>query len=191
MRIAVSGTHFMGKSTLIHDLIKTHPEYKYESEPYHQLEEQGFEFSIEPTLECFLKQLDYSIERLNQTSHKHNIIYDRCPVDFIAYAMYIADQEFTDINQSYIAERFPMVKETLNTLDLIVFLPITKENMIHYDEVDSAYRTAIDHCFKKLYLDEACDILPSYDHPRIMEVWGNRQSRIKKINHYLSSPNCN
>jgi len=116
MRIAVSDTHFMGKSTLINDFIKTHPEYKYESEPYYQLEEQGFEFSLEPTLECFLKQLDYSIEQLSQTANEHDIIYDRCPVDFIAYAMYIADQEFTDINESYIAERFPLVKEALNTL---------------------------------------------------------------------------
>ncbi|MBY0500709.1 MAG: ATP-binding protein [Alphaproteobacteria bacterium] len=189
MRIAVSGTHFMGKSTLIHDLIKIHPEYKYESEPYYQLEEQGFEFSLESTLECFLKQLDYSIDQLSQTAQEPNFIYDRCPVDFIAYTMYIADQEFTDINESYIAERFPIVKEALNTLDLIVFLPITKEDIIHYDEEDASYRSAVDRCFKSLYLDEVCDIFSAYDHPRIIEIWGDRQSRIKKINQYLSSPN--
>lgn len=186
MRIAVSGTHFMGKSTLIDDFIKTHPGYIYESEPYYQLEEQDFEFSPEPTLECFLKQLDYSIEQLSQTAHEHKIIYDRCPVDFIAYSMYIADQEFTDFNECYIAERFPLVKEALDTLDLIVFLPITEEDIIHYDGEDSAYRTAVDHCFKKLYLDEICDILPSNDHPRIIEIWGDRLSRIKKIDQYLS-----
>ena len=52
--------------------------------------------------------------------------------------------------------------------------------MIHYEEENSAYRAAVDRCFKKLYLDEVCDILPSYDHPRIIEIWGECQSRIKK-----------
>lgn len=185
MRIAVSGTHCMGKSTLIEDFVKTHPQYKSESEPYYQLEEQGVEFPPEPTLESFLDQLDYSIEQLNQTAHERDIIYDRCPVDFIAYAMHIADQEFSNINESSISERFPLVKEALDTLDLIVFLPITKENLLHYDEEDSAYRIEVDRCFKKLYLDEVCDIFPNYNHPRIIEIWGDRQSRIKKIEHYL------
>ena len=185
MRIAVSGSHFMGKSTLIDDFIKAHPEYKYESEPYCQLEEQGFEFSPEPTLECFLKQLDFSIEQLKQTAHEPDIIYDRCPVDFIAYAMYITDQEFTDINESSIAEQFSAVKETLNTLDLIVFLPMTNENTIHSHEEDSAYRAAVDRCFKMLYRDEVCDIFPSYSHPKLIEIWGDRQSRLKKIEQYL------
>jgi len=32
MRIAISGTHFMGKSTLIDNFIEAHPEYKSEVE---------------------------------------------------------------------------------------------------------------------------------------------------------------
>ena len=58
MRIAVSGTHFIGKSTLIEDFIKQHPEYKCELEP------------------------------LNESASKQNIIFDRCPVDFMVYAMW-------------------------------------------------------------------------------------------------------
>lgn len=32
MRIAVSGTHFIGKTTLIDDFLKTRPEYRCEKE---------------------------------------------------------------------------------------------------------------------------------------------------------------
>ena len=40
MRIAVSGTHFIGKSTLIEDFIKRHPQYKCALEPYYQLQNE-------------------------------------------------------------------------------------------------------------------------------------------------------
>jgi hypothetical protein len=37
MRIAVSGTHFIGKSTFIKDFVKTYSHYKCEGEAYHKL----------------------------------------------------------------------------------------------------------------------------------------------------------
>lgn len=40
MRIAVSGTHFIGKSTLIEDFIKKYPSYRCEIEPYYKLQDK-------------------------------------------------------------------------------------------------------------------------------------------------------
>lgn len=92
MRIAVSGTHFMGKSTLIEDFIKRHPDYKQELEPYDQLQEvKDMELSVEPSLDSMLEELDYSIKQLNQCAKETNIIFDRCPVDFISYAISFQD----------------------------------------------------------------------------------------------------
>lgn len=183
MRIAVSGTHFMGKSTLIEDFIKKHADYKYEIEPFYKLaEEKLVDLSLEPSLDSLLEQLDYSVEQLNINANEQNIIFDRCPIDFIAYAMC---QETIDINQSEVAERFSEVKEALNNLDLIVFLPITKENFIEYTEENPAYRKAADKCFKKIYRDEIYDIFPRFNHPKIIELWGDRSTRIKKLESYL------
>lgn len=183
MRIAISGTHYMGKSTLIEDFIQKHPEYLREVEPYYKLqEEKSLELSLEPSLDSILEQLDYSIEQLKQCAHVTHMMFDRCPVDFIAYAMCAIDE---DINDTEVAERFPDVKEVLNTLDLIVFLPITKEYQIEYLEENPAYRKQADQCFKKLYRDEVCDIFPSFKHPKIIELWGNRMERIKKLDNYL------
>lgn len=182
MRIAVSGTHFIGKTTLIEDFIKLHPNYKSEIEPYYKLqEEKSMELSLEPSIESLLEQLDYSILQLNQCANERNIIFDRCPVDFIAYAMCIADQESIDINDSEIAERFDEVKDALNNLDMIVFLPITEENLIVYSEENPAYRKAADKCFKKIYRDDVCDIFPRFGHPTIIELWGDRATRIRKL----------
>ncbi len=185
MRIAVSGTHFMGKSTLIEDFIKKHPDYTCEIEPYYKLQdEKTMELSLEPSFDSLLEQLDYNIEQLNTHANERNIIYDRCPIDFIAYAMCAADQDSVDINDSEMSERFPEVKAALNHLDLIVFLPITKEHLIAYSEENPAYRKTADKCFKKIYRDDIYDLFPRYGHPKIIEIWGDRLTRIRKLESY-------
>ena len=186
MRIAISGTHFIGKTTFIQDFIKTHPDYKWEMEPYYLLqEENATEFSEEPSLESLIEQLDYSIDQLNQSADEHNLIFDRCPIDFIAYVLWTLRQDGIDINDSEISERFDQIKEALGTLDLIVFLPITTEHLIDYTEENSFYRKAIDTWFKKIYHDDTYDLFPQYDHPRIIEMWGNRVDRVRKLETYL------
>ena len=163
MRIAVSGTHFIGKTTLIDDFLKKHPDYRCEKEAYYNLQdEKEMELSLEPSLDSLLEQLDYSIEQLNQTANEKNVIFDRCPIDFIAYSMIDFEQDSMDINDSEVSERFYEIKVALNTLDLILFLPLTKENSIEYTEENPAYRKAADKFFKKIYRDEVCDIFPRY-----------------------------
>lgn len=186
MRIAVSGTHFIGKSTLIEDFIKKYPNYRCEVEPYYKLQDEKImELSLEPSLDSLLEQLDYSIEQLNIHENEANVIFDRCPIDFIAYAMCVADEDAIDINDTEVSERFPDIKEALNNLDLIVFVPISKENSIEYTEENPAYRKAADKNFKKIYRDDLCDIFPRYNHPRIIEVFGDRDARLKIVESYL------
>lgn len=186
MRIAVSGTHFIGKTTLIEDFLKKHPDYRCEEEAYYKLQdEKAMELSLEPSFDSLLEQLDYSIQQLNQTKNERNVIFDRCPIDFIAYSMINLEQDSIDINDSEVSERFFEVKNALNTLDLIIFLPITKENHIEYTEENPAYRKVADKYFKKIYRDDACDIFPRYGHPKIIEIWGDRASRINKVESYL------
>lgn len=182
MRIAISGTHFIGKSTLIEDFIKRHPEYKIEKEPYYHLqEEKALELSLEPSLDSILEQLDYSIEQLNRCANEPNVIFDRCPIDFIAYSMCALAQDSVEINDSEVSERFPDIKAALNNLDVIVFIPITKENPITYTEENPAYRKAADRYFKDIYRNDVCDVFPRYGHPKIIEIWGDRVSRIRKL----------
>lgn len=189
MRIAISGTHFIGKSTLIQDFLNIHPDYTFESEPYYKLQdEQLIELSLEPSLESLLQQLDLSIQQTNQHKDEKNIIFDRCPIDFVAYAMCIAEAENFDINDSEVAERFSDIKAALNNLDLIVFAPLSKENQITYTEENPEYRKLADKFFKKIYRDDIIDIFPGYNHPRIIEVTGDRKTRVKVLESYLTQP---
>jgi deoxyadenosine/deoxycytidine kinase len=182
MRIVISGTHFIGKSTLIAEFIKKYPQYKTVLEPYYQLQdEKSVEFALEPSLDSLIEQLDKSIEQLNESTSEKNIIFDRCPVDFLAYALYALEHDEVDIRESEIAERLSEVKDALDTLDVIIFLPISLDNNIEYTEENPLYRKAIDKWFKKLYRDEILDIFPRYNHPKIIELSGDRNARLKKL----------
>ena len=65
MRIAISGAHCVGKSTLIEAFLAAHPEFIEEPEPYTVLvEEYGEEFSSSPTVDDFYRQLEFNIQRL-------------------------------------------------------------------------------------------------------------------------------
>jgi hypothetical protein len=102
--------------------------------------------------------------------------------------MYIAEQDYLHINNTVVAEKFPAIKEALEILDLIVFLPITKDHEVDNIEYeDLSFRKTIDKYFKKIYRDEIFDIFPGYQQPRIIEVWGDRLARIKKLESYLQT----
>lgn len=187
MRIAVSGTHFIGKSTLIEDFIKQHPHYRLEMEPYYQLQnEKAMELSLEPSFESLLEQLDYSIDQINACQKESDVIFDRCPVDFLAYAMCALQQDDVDIHDSELSDRLVEIKLALVHVDVIVFLPISIDNSIDYTEENPAYRKASDKCFKRLYRDDLYDIFPRYNQPRILELVGDRTTRLKKLDNYLT-----
>jgi len=61
MRIAVSGSHHTGKSTLLADLAEQLPGYTTIPEPYELLEEEGYDFAQPPALEDYVRQLERSI----------------------------------------------------------------------------------------------------------------------------------
>jgi predicted ATPase len=117
MRIAVSGTHGVGKSTLIEQFLRVHPEFVHEPEPYAVLvEDYGEEFSAEPCVEDFLRQLEFNLERVCQHVAGEKVIYERCPLDFLAY-LNVLDASSTEA----LTER---VSESMRQLDLIVYLPL-------------------------------------------------------------------
>jgi deoxyadenosine/deoxycytidine kinase len=77
MRIAVTGTHRVGKSTLIEALAERLAEYRVVDEPYLLLEEEGYEFASPPCLEDFLEQLRRSLELLEDAEGARNALFDR------------------------------------------------------------------------------------------------------------------
>ena len=165
MRIAVSGTHYTGKSTLIDEFLRTHPDFIHEPEPYTILvEELGEEFSAEPCVEDFLRQLEFNIDRLKQHERGERVIYERCPIDFVAYIECLSPKTsiFDDV-----------VRESMKQLDLIVYLPI--DNTIDAgDEEFPKLRKAVDRRLNTIYNEEDLGIM-------IVEATGPLEKRLRTI----------
>ena len=150
MRIAVSGTHCTGKSTLIDEFLLVHPDFVHEPEPYTVLTELGEEFAAEPCVDDFLRQLDFNLDRLKHHEAGARVIYERCPVDFAAYIECLSQTQRGGTDQMAI------VTEAIKHLDLILYLTI--ETSIDTDEFPKL-RKAVDRRLSEIYLEDDLGIM--------------------------------
>jgi hypothetical protein len=197
MRIAVSGTHSVGKSTLVADILQAFPGYLHEPEPYRALREHyPIKFGKESTRYCNGLQLYYSISRvMSYRDQSSNVVFDRCPVDYIAYSQYTAHYGQTDLDKPFIESFIEPVRQTLASHDMIIFVPISRHHPMHLEAdgirpTDTHYRVEVDRYFKSIYRDGASGLFPvqASDMPgrpfaglRVIEVQGPRQERIEQV----------
>lgn len=174
MRIAISGTHFSGKSTLVEALYESLPQYMTVEEPYLVLQEEGYEFAELPTIEDFELQLERSIETIDESGP--DIIFDRCPADILGYILSHIDVDTFDLQ-----EWLPRIQTVIRKLDLVVFLPIEDPDRIILPlSQDAAYRQRVDEKLKEIILQNSFDFEMD-----VLEVTGSPQSRIKQVLSYI------
>ena len=85
MRVGISGTHGTGKTTLAQALCVRLPGHVVADEPYHLLEEEGHEFGFPPSLEDYRALLARSVQSLTSPPLLPRVIFDRTPLDYLAY----------------------------------------------------------------------------------------------------------
>ena len=171
MRIAVSGTHRAGKSTLVGDLAEALPGYRVVEEPYHLLEEEGFEFSDPPVLEDWVEQLRRSIEEL-EADASPDLLLDRCPIDLLAYALTDEDRDAFDLDAW-----LPRVRESVSTIDLVVFVPLARPDRIPLGPgEDPELRAAVDRELTELLLEDSLGL-----ELEVIRVEGSRKERVAQV----------
>lgn len=178
MRIAVSGSHCTGKSTLIDEFLKAHPDFVHEPEQYTVLvEDLGEEFAAEPCVEDFYRQLEFNIDRLQQYAPGERVIYERCPLDFLAYIDALDPKRTNTLLHP--------VSEATQDLDLIVYLPLDDT------APDSEYpklQKAVDRRLSAIFRDDEFGVL-SLCSAAIVEASGSTAQRLRMIESYLVQSN--
>jgi GTPase SAR1 family protein len=129
MKIAVTGAHRTGKTTLVEELLEALPDYVSKSEAYYELEETGYVFSEIPGLDEYLLLLEHSISQVNTSGD--NVIFDRCPIDMLAYIQAVNENGNFDIRSLY-----QRVQQAINEIDLLVFVTIENPDRIGCQESD-------------------------------------------------------
>jgi len=161
VRIAVSGTHASGKTTLIEDFLAAHADYAFEPEPYEWLDQM----SDPPAADDFYRQLEICVERLSTHERGARVIAERSPVDFLAYLRALDARDL-------IEPALELVATGMRHVDLLVVLPLNDTDRIDVPESeDPALREAMN--------DQLLEIIGGYELGcAIIEIAGPRDVRL-------------
>lgn len=150
MRIAISGTHAVGKSTLAQELGGVLPDYETVEEPYYALLDEGHTFSAEPTVEDLEVLLRRSITSL-ATASAGRVLYDRCPADYLAYLA-----AHPDTDPGTLAAWVSSAQQVIERLDIIIFVPIERPDRIEVPEIEGRrLRRRVDGVLREMLVEDA------------------------------------
>lgn len=144
MRIAVSGSHATGKSSLVSELDRRLSGFTAIDEPYYLLEGEGHAFGAPPTVDDFESLLQRSISLLAERRSSH-VLFDRSPADYLAYVMTL-DSEM--VSPHLVAE----VTAAMATLDLVVFVPVERPDRVEMAEAPRL-RRHVDRILREMLVD--------------------------------------
>lgn len=168
MRVAFSGAHRTGKTTLVDAISSLVPAYEVIAEPYRVLEEEGYELSDPPTVEDYEQQLRTSLALLAATPA--DALLDRCPLDIVAYLQAV-DDDFD------ISDWLDEIRDGIAQLDLIVVVPIETPDRIAVPAYeDRRLRRQVDERVQHLALDD-----PFGFDTATVEVSGALPERVRQV----------
>lgn len=155
---------------MIGELVGSLPTFSTMDEPYYLLVEEGHTFAEMPTLEDFELQLERSIESV--TSGDNDCVFDRCPLDILAYLITHDESDGFDIGPW-----LPRVGDAMEHLDLVVFVPIeTPDRIAVLASEHRRLRQRVDEELRSLVLDDRL----GFGVP-VIEVTGSPEGRAAQV----------
>lgn len=127
MKIAFTGAHRVGKTTLAETIADSLPDYNLQQEPYLQLEEMGYLFPEVPTMDDYTEQFRYAVKQIENS--EEDVIFDRCPLDILAYIYAVSKTK-------NIQALYNKMEEAMSKIDLLIFVPIETPDLITCHESD-------------------------------------------------------
>ena len=195
MRICVTGTDGIGKTSFIDDMISTWGNYKSPRYSYHDdlddLRDGNFSKVKQQSI------IDSIVDTLKQYGKNDNVIYDRGPVDCLVYTLY-GNNNKTDCDDEFVEFMMEQVKNALRMIDLIFFIPLTTASSIDLvknaeekeaDYIDCDFMREIDNIFKSIYNHWDLKNVPYViydDKPHVLEVFGTPEERIHIAQMYVN-----
>jgi AAA domain len=173
MRIAISGSHLVGKTTLAEAVAEALPRYELVPEPYYLLEEDGHELAEMPSVDDFELQLERSLLCLQESGA--DVIFDRCPLDILGY---LITHEDADVFR--LEDWMPRVRQLVPGLDLIVFVPIEKPDRVPVPRSQARLRAEVDSALRDIVVDDAYGLEVD-----VLKVAGTTAARVHQVLAYL------
>jgi predicted ATPase len=195
MRISFSGTSNTGKTTLLKNFLSVWSQYTTPVKTYRDvLVEDDHKHSSQTTTETQTKILNFMIDELQKTSKGDKIVFDRCPLDNLAYSLWAHANNIEGFDKAYIDNAITLTRESLRHLDIIFLLrydpsiPIVDDGM---RDTNIQYIQEVDNIFGalKAQFDQNYDsdvFFPKNDSPGLIELPTSMQRRIDIIGEYVT-----
>ena len=196
MRIAFTGTANSGKSTMVKSFLYTWKDYETPTKTYRDvLEEKGLEHSTKTTTETQTAVLDHLIDTIQGRDLKDKIVYDRCPLDAVAYTMWANGKGIEGFTDEFTEKQISMSRESLRSLDIIFMTRFNEATMKVEDDglrdANLAYIKEMDNIFYSLYMQymvhaDADVFYPKGDSPCLILLPDDPQARIDLVQEYVT-----
>ena len=195
MRIAISGTGNSGKTTLVKSFLYTWTNYITPEKTYRDvIEEKNLQHSSDTTTETQSEILNFMIDQLQEHNREDNVIYDRCPLDNIAYSMWCNEKGVKGFTKKHVSAQIDLMRESMRHLDLIFLCRFDSKQAVEDDgfrDTDKDFITEVDNIFYSLYRQytehpEADIFFPKGDSPCIIDLPHSAQERIDLISEYVT-----
>lgn len=193
MKIAISGTQCIGKSTFIKDFINKWPMYRVAGSDCSSLiKEKNLKHSQESTEETQEIILNHLVDQALSCSKSDHVVFDRCVLDNLAYTTWLNLKG--KISDKYLQRVVPIVRETIKVYDIIFVAPITSISPIDITangvrDVDPIFREEIDNILKAFidsYHKHDGKIFDPQDSPAVIEIFGKPEERIHMAEFYVN-----
>ncbi|MET0385245.1 MAG: AAA family ATPase [Polyangiales bacterium] len=169
MRVALCGSHRVGKSTLAEAVLEVLPGHALVPEPYESLVEEGYEFAEEPALEDFEAQLERAIADV--LSSGPDTVFDRCPLDLLGYLTTHPDAEAFELD-----DWMARIEAAVAKLDLIVFVPIEEPDRVPVPRSEGRLRAKVDAALQAIVVDDTYGLDFS-----VITVEGSLSARLHQV----------
>lgn len=177
MRIAVIGPQNTGKSTFVQDFLKEFSHYVSPEETYRDvIESKGLVVNQKSSLESQKEIRDFMFGQLRHNT-AYNIIFDRCLIDNYVYTF--IQYEKGEIPKWFVDETEAMMKDTLQSVDMFLFIPTAVSVPLVDDntrDITASYVDTVNHVFLKTLFD-----LSRKYHSTIKVISGSREERIEQV----------
>ena len=119
------------------------------------IEEEDLLHSSQTTTKTQEKILNFMVDQIQSAEKDSNTVFDRCPLDNIAYSMWCNEKNIKGFSNSYVSKQIELMKESMRSLDIIFLCRFDEGQAVVDDglrDTDKEFIKEVDNIFYSLHL---------------------------------------
>jgi hypothetical protein len=171
VRVAIAGSHSVGKTALISRFLGLCPECVHEPEAFETLaDDVELTESGAPTRDGLLLLLNYTLAVVEGRAAQDRVIFERSPVDYLAYAAASVGAWHPDDIRDFLRAQRPRVRDSLRHLELIAYLPIPASDSVRRRGEGKVFRRRVDAHLRRALLEDRYRIFGDRRRPVVVAL---------------------